>query len=147
MERDRKKYRTRQQFCPALVSFSSFFFPPSPSFPPPPPSFFLLSRSAAVSLVSGSQRREIYCRHREPIHGLFYLCCTCTFTAKRWFAPSTDQASSSSGRDRYNDIGIGATNECGSRERVICCVFSAKNWRSLVSPLSTNLFNEQGRSS
>lgn len=62
-KRDRKKYRTRQ-FCPALVS--SFLFLLSP-FPPLP--LYLFTLSFRLSLVSGSQRREIYCKHRELIHG------------------------------------------------------------------------------
>lgn len=55
---------------------------------------------------------KIYRRHREPIRssGIYSTSCSCTFTT-RWFAPSMDQASSSA-RDRYNDIEIGATNEC-----------------------------------
>lgn len=116
----------RGSFCPALVSSYSSFFPL-------PPSLSFYSLVPTMSLVSGSQlRREIYCKHREPIHWiwhLFYLCCcTCTFTAKRWFAPSTDQASSSSARDGYNDIGIGATNERMriARARNLLRIFSEK---------------------
>lgn len=124
-KRDRKKYRTRQFLSRSrFFLFLLFSLPSSLSF---------YSLVPTMSLVSGSQlRREIYCKHREPIHWiwhLFYLCCcTCTFTAKRWFAPSTDQASSSSARDGYNDIGIGATNERMriARARNLLRIFSEK---------------------
>lgn len=53
----------------AVLSCSRFFFP-IPSFPLPPASTLsFYSLVPTVTLVSGSQRREIYCKHRELIHG------------------------------------------------------------------------------
>lgn len=100
-ERKREKYRMSQL---SLLFFLFFSFSP-------------FSRSFQLWLCSVYlDCGEIYRRCREPIHGAgIYSTSAAPALLLRDEVVCTfhlDRASSSSARDRYNDIAIGATNEC-----------------------------------